>query len=517
MSALEAPFRKKPSVVVLRPQPRQELFLSSDADVAVYGGSAYSGKTYALLLDPLRFKDLPGMQATYFRRTMKQADNPGGLWDESCSLYASFGATPMAGLHEHRFAGGMTVKLAGMEHATDRFAWDGAQIPLLYFDQLEHFEWEQFWYMITRNRDPSGRVHPYCRATCNPDPDSWLGRFLEWWIDQDIGYAIPARSGVVRWCVRLADDSTAWGGTREELLAAGHGDPSLPVEHPEQPWISVTFIHATIYDNAIGMERDPGYLAKLRNAPRVERERLLGDAELGGNWKVRAAAGLLFRREWCAVIDRAPDPRELEATVRAWDLAATEATESNSPAWTVGVKVARYRRRDPKASPRWVVLDARRGQLSPAKVERRLTDTARDDGRGVRIRGPQDPGQAGKAQAERLVGLFAGYDARFRPETGDKVTRFNPVSAQAERGNLDFVRGVWNEDVFRSLEAFPDGKVKDDADALSAAFDELLQYGGLIDVAGGSAVSRGARDDDGEDLGGPSVDDSGSPWGIGAR
>jgi len=97
--------------------------------------------------------------------------------------------------------------------------------------------------------------------------------------------------------------------------------------------------------------------------------------------------------------------------------------------------------------------------------------------------------------------VLAGFDARFRSETGDKVTRFNPVSAQAERGNIDFVRGPWNDDVFRSLEAFPDGRVKDDADAFSAAFDELLEYSGPIDMRG-AEVGGGLGDSEDDD----------SPW-----
>lgn len=485
----------------LRPQPGpQEAFLSSWADIAIFGGAAYSGKTFALLLDPLRFKDIAGFNAVIFRRTLKQATNPGGLWDESCSLYGTFGAEAMVGPMQHRFPySGATVKFAGMEHVNDRFSWDGAQIPLLGFDQLEHFEWIQFWYMISRNRDPSGRVRPYVRATCNPDPDSWLANFIGWWIDQDTGFPIPERSGKLRWFVRGTDDTPIWGDSAEELLEK-YGDLALPPDHPEQLQpLSVTFIPGTIFDNVIGMRRDPAYLSKLKGLGRVERERLLG-----GNWKIRAAAGLLFRREWCGDPIEMPAASALEAVVRAWDLAATEKREDNNPAWTVGVKMARYRKRDTKLDrTRWVVLDVVRRQATPAKVEKLVLETAATDGQGVRIRGPQDPGQAGKDQAQRFVSMLAGYDARFRIETGDKVTRFNPFSAQAERGNCDIVRGPWNDDYFRSLEAFPEGHVKDDADSTSAGFDELLQYAGPINVSAGAAVSESATDDQ-----------RGSPWSL---
>jgi len=498
----------------LRPQARQEIFLSSQADIAIYGGSAFSGKTFSMLLDPLRYKDMPNMSATFFRRTMKQADNPGGLWDESCSLYAPFGCTSFVGPHEHRFMAGMTVTLAGMEMAQDRFAWDGAQIPLLYWDQLEHFEAIQFWYMLSRNRDPSGRVRPYTRATCNPDPDSWLAKLIEWWIDQDkklpdgetnprYGYAIPERAGVIRWFVRLSDDSLAWGDTREELMLMGHGNPDLPIDHPEQPWMSLTYIYATIYDNPIGMARDPGYLAKLRNMQRVERERLLGDPKLGGNWKIRAAAGLMFKREWCTPLPAVP--ADLEAVVRYWDLAATKKTENmkTDPAWTVGVKLGRYRRTDSTKPARFVILDVRRMQESAAQVRRAFKNTATADGQEVRIGIPQDPGQAGKDQAQELVGLLPGFDVRTAQETGDKVTRFSPFSAQAEVGNVDYVLDAVPEEYLASLENFPDGKIKDDADATAGAFRELCEMGGPVDLAHGTEVS---------DM--TSVDDTDSPWGM---
>ncbi len=53
------------------------------------------------------------------------------------------------------------------------------------------------------------------RATCNPDADSWVASFIDWWIGDD-GYAIKERSGVMRWMVRIGDD-IVWADTPEEL------------------------------------------------------------------------------------------------------------------------------------------------------------------------------------------------------------------------------------------------------------------------------------------------------------
>jgi hypothetical protein len=59
---------------------------------------------------------------------------------------------------------------------------------------------------------------------------------------------------------------------------------------------------------------------------------------LGSNWKIRPAAGLYFKREWCTVVDEVPANLDI---VRYWDLAATEKTEFNDPDWTVGIKLGR--------------------------------------------------------------------------------------------------------------------------------------------------------------------------------
>ena len=41
---------------VIRPQKGpQEKFLATSADIAIYGGAAGGGKTYAILMEPLRY------------------------------------------------------------------------------------------------------------------------------------------------------------------------------------------------------------------------------------------------------------------------------------------------------------------------------------------------------------------------------------------------------------------------------------------------------------------------------
>jgi len=437
----------------------QEAFLGSAADIAIYGGGAGGGKTWALLLEPLRHRSLAEFTAVVFRRNLTQVKNPGGLWDESGKLYAPTGAKARAQALEWQFRSGARVRFGHLEHERTVFDWQGAQIPLLCFDELTHFSRSQFFYMLSRNRSMCG-VKPYVRATTNPDADSWVAEFIAWWIDRDSGFPIPERAGKLRWFLR-SGDALVWGDSPADL---SERFPGIPPK-------SVTFVPARLEDNPALLAADPSYRANLLALPTVERERLLS-----GNWRIRPAAGLYFRRGWCEVVEAPPAPLKL---VRYWDLAATAKTESNDPDWTVGVKLGR----DDNGT--YWVLHVERLRGNPGEVEQLLRNTASADGKAVRIGIPQDPGQAGKAQAAYLVRRLDGFAVTAKSESGDKVTRFGPFSAQARAGNIKLVRGAWNEDFLTALEGFPEAAHDDDADAASGAFN-LFQFdnGGLIDFYG---------------------------------
>lgn len=78
-------------------------------------------------------------------------------------------------------------------------------------------------------------------------------------------------------------------------------------------------------------------------------------------------------------------------------------------------------------------------------------------------------------QASDLVAMLAGYLVHAAPETGDKITRAEPVAAQAAAGNVPLVKGDWNEAFLDELGNFPSGSHKDQVDALSGAFGRLLK------------------------------------------
>lgn len=443
----------------IRPQEGpQERFLATSADIAIYGGSAGGGKTWALLLEPLRHIGNPGFGAVFFRRNTTQIRNEGGLWDESEKLYPGALAAPKSHTLTWDFPSGASISMAHLEHDKTVLNYQGAQIALECFDELTHFSEKQFWYMLSRNRSMCG-VRPYVRATCNPDADSWVARFIEWWIDQGTGLAIPERSGVLRWFVRVGD-TIIWADSPKEL--AHHTMLDENADEVPIPPKSVTFISASLTDNKALMAADPGYMANLLALDRVERERLLG-----GNWKIRPSAGLYFQRGWCEIVDAAPANLQM---VRGWDLAGTPETAGNDPDWTCGTKLGKDK------FGNYFVLDHVYDRLSPNGVERLVKNTATNDGPIVQVSIPQDPGQAGKAQVSTYAKLLDGFNARFKTVTGDKVTRFSGFSAQAEAGNVYVVRGNWNERWFSELENFPpeDSGHDDDADSTSEAFNALL-------------------------------------------
>ena len=333
------------------------------------------------------------------------------------------------------------------------------------FDELTHFTKAQFFYMLSRNRSACG-IRPYVRGTCNPDADSFVADLIAWWIDQDTGYAIPERSGVIRFMGRL-NDEIIWGDSVEEVVRKSANEIN-----PEDVK-TFTFIASKLTDNKILMEKDPGYMANLKALATVERERLLE-----GNWKIRPMSGLYFRRSRVNVLDEMPD--DIVKIVRAWDMAATEDRKENNPedgpAYTAGVLLAKRR------CGRFLVMDVINQRLSASDVQNVILNTAKADKaryKRVKIRLNQDPGQAGKAQAEQYMKLLAGYSLSIKRETGDKVTRAEPFSAQwmgiagSNNGNVDVMLGDWNEAYFNQLESFPEGRYKDMIDASSTAFDEL--------------------------------------------
>lgn len=440
----------------IKPQARQEQFLASSADFAIYGGAAGGGKTWALLMEPLRHISNKDFGAVIFRRTIPEITNEGALWDEAAKVYPLLNGKPNENDKQYTFSTGMRVSFAHMQHEKDKFSWKSAQIPLIEWDQLETFSASQVFYMFSRNRSTCG-VSPYMRASANPEP-GWLADFLDWWIDED-GWAIPERSGVIRWMVR-ENDKTYWSDDRESLQA----------EHPGSTPKSVTFILSTVYDNQILLDTDPGYLANLQALDYVERQRLLGDGVRGGNWKVKPAAGKVFNRAWFEIVDAVPAGGKI---IRFWDFAATEqeispstTKKKNDPDFTSSTKAT-------LVDGITYILDMTNEQMSPARTNAAMRNIAEQDGKKVAIRFEQEGGASGKRDAYNVITSLQGFDVRGVPSTKDKVKRAQPLAAQALAGNVKLLRGPWNEEFLTQMHGFPDLAHDDIPDSASGCYNAL--------------------------------------------
>lgn len=450
---------------IVKPQPGpQTAFMATPANVCIYGGAAGGGKSFGLLMSALRYKNVPGFGCTIFRRNFNQIFSQGGLWDESMKIYQGIrGADPKFARGQWWFRnqnGDIVSKVtfAHIERDEDVHKWQGSQICEIGFDELTHFSEKTFFYMLSRNRSTCG-VEPFIRATCNPDADSWVAKFIEWWIDPDTGYPIPERSGKLRWFIRR-DEILYWANTKQELWK--QFDLKTPEEKAEPR--SVTFIMSKLEDNQELLKVNPGYMANLKAMSVIERERLLH-----GNWKIKAAAGLFFKRSQVGdYLSFVPD--DVIEWVRCWDLAATEKTENGDPAFTSGVLMGK------RKNGRYIVADVVNKQMSASDVRQTIKHTAQQDiakYKRVKIRLPKDPGQAGKEQAESYIKFLAGFNVVTVAETGSKEARAEPMAAQWQAGNFDILTGAWNEEYLQQLENFPDSKFKDMVDASANAFTEL--------------------------------------------
>lgn len=425
--------------IVWQPNPGpQTEFLSCSAYEALYGGAAGGGKSAAMLAAPLRWVHLPSFNGIIFRRTFPELE--GQIIPKSRELYRHAGATYNSVQHTWTFPSGARVSFGHLQHDSDVYKFQGMEFQFIGFDELTQFTERQYTYLLTRARSAHG-IPIRVRSTSNPGGEGHEWVFKRWgpWLDRDYS-GVRALPGQV-------------------LHHTHNGDTEEPCEPNTSGALSRVFIPAKVTDNPHLMDNDPGYIDRLSAQDRVTRAQLRD-----GDWMIRPGAGAYFKRQWFQFIDSAPiGPVD---RVRAWDLASVEGGGD----WTVGVRMAKQH------DGRIVIEDVVRLRSRPDGVRQAVLSTAQIDGYSVKIRMPQDPGQAGKDQVASYSKMLAGYVTHFKPVTGDKIIRCQPFSAYAEAGNISIVKAPWNEPFMQSLEAFPDeGVHDDDVDAASDAFTMLAR------------------------------------------
>jgi hypothetical protein len=257
--------------------------------------------------------------------------------------------------------------------------------------------------------------------------DTWLATFIVWWWDPETGYARADRSGIARWFIRL-NDEVHWASVtcpgnasaREFAKADLAAKAELEAEFPTFGRFarSFCFIRASLSDNRIGTEADPEYEARVRTLSRVEQERLLG-----GNWKIRAAAGLVFDRADFEIVDAIP--AKVKRRVRYWDKAGT----AGAGDWTSGTRMSEG------LDGIFYVEDEVRGQWRSGAREKVIQDVNEADARlgYVEVGVEQEPGSGGKDSAELTVGNLAGTTVKADRPTGQLLER-GPAVRQPSAG-----------------------------------------------------------------------------------
>jgi phage terminase large subunit-like protein len=442
--------------VIFAPQPGpQEAFMASTADIAILGGSAGGGKTFAVLLWLAALSSIKDFCAVVFRRVAPDLTGGGSIWEESQEIFRAMGGQPRQSPNlDWRFPSGALVEFRHLQHASDVYSHQGKQYATVVFEELPQFEESQFWYLVSRLRTKS-RVRAHLRATCNPDPDSFVRALIDWWIDPD-GFPIRERSGLLRWFVRDPRGELHWFDTREAAVA----------DFPKSKPLSLTFIPATLSDNPKG---DPTYRERLEALPLVERARLLG-----GNWNIRKTAGTVLRREWFQIVDSPPG--QVLRSVRGWDKGATVGGD-----WTRGAKWCAL-------SHGYYLADMASVRGTPGEVFAKMRACAEQDGLTTRVAIWQDPGQAGIVDVDTTREQIKGYALDVHKAASSKVSYAEQWGVIAEKGSkgegppVYIQRAAWNEAFLAEVDAFPGGKHDDQVDAVSCAHQSIKVTSGGVYV-----------------------------------
>ena len=174
--------------------------------------------------------------------------------------------------------------------------------------------------------------------------------------------------------------------------------------------------------------------------------------------------GGMFKVDNLGIMDNMPLPHEILHTVRAWDKAGTQ----DGGAYTVGIKMSKL------VGNRILVSDVIRGRWASHDRERIIRSTAEADGYGVDIWMEMEPGSSGKESAESTIRNLLGFKAYAETATGDKEYRADPYSVQVNNGSVYLLKAPWNSQYISELRYFPHSTFKDQTDASSLGFKQLV-------------------------------------------
>ena len=243
----------------------------------------------------------PDFHATILRN---EKDDLQSLVTDSYKLFSQFGTyNKSQNDMTWNFDNGGWLKFSYYAGAYQDFKtrFQGRQYAYVCIDEGTQCPYKKFKYLLTNNRN-AAHIRNRFWITCNPDPESWVRKFIDWWVDEN-GYIIPERDGVIRYCFMDGDtpDSIYWGNTREEVYEQCKGiiDSLWKDSYEELGYTklemfikSATFIRADVSENIKLISTDASYIANLAQQDEEQRMR-----DLEANWNWKAAGDDMIKME----------------------------------------------------------------------------------------------------------------------------------------------------------------------------------------------------------------------------
>lgn len=272
----------------------QQAFVRTNVSVCFGGGILGGGKTFGAVLATAEPSLDPNWRGLFLRNNLDDAKSAGGLLDTFKEAYGDSIQIRTADMPRVVFPSGAYVDVT---HVADQSVetilrrFKGRQYDMIYFDELSSFSWDCFKTILSRNRGKSAYAGK-CIATTNPERESWIRPFIDWYIDSE-GFVMEERSGVVRYFYMIGADvkDVVWSDTPEGVYEQCKSDIDKKLDkvygfmQGRDKWRSMiksfTFYLGKLSENKEMLEANPDYVGSIAMSGGAEADKLLM-----GNWNV---------------------------------------------------------------------------------------------------------------------------------------------------------------------------------------------------------------------------------------